>query len=63
MPGPNDHSASDMIEASKQMYKERAKGPLTQGKGSKRRPGRVEAYRSNYDRIFGPKEDGTYEPR
>lgn len=56
MPGPNDHSVSDMIEANKQLRKEQAKGPLTQGKGSKRRPGDVGSYRDNYDRIFGGKE-------
>lgn len=52
LPGPNDHSVSDMIEASKQMYKERAKGPSTNGKGDKRRPGKVQNYLDNYERIY-----------
>lgn len=53
MPGPNNHSISDMIEANKTLRKEQAKAPLTQGKGSKRRPGDTGSYRDNYDRIFG----------
>lgn len=52
----NNHSISDMIEANKILRKEQAKGPLTQGKGDKRRPGDVGSYRDNYDRIFGGKE-------
>lgn len=31
------------------------------GKGSKRRPGDENKYRSNWDKIFGKKESGTSE--
>lgn len=55
MPGPNDHSVSDMIEANKQLRREQAKPVSTNGKGDKRRPGSYPKFAQEYERIFGKK--------